>query len=140
MTQLAMTGGYAQSQRMARPAKEISILIVDADPTMQGHYDAILHRAGLHLLGPAHHSSSALHLLAAHHPDAAILDVQPDHPEIWELADALAARGICFVLTSDAPLNADDIPPAHQDAVRLTKPFTREQLLMGLRLVCEAFH
>ena len=118
-------------------ADRAAILIVDGDCSMHAHYDAMLHRAGLALLGPVQKCEQARTLLGMRQPQAAILDVNVGAEDIWDLADMLQARGIYFLLTSASPLSAEHIPSKYKSCVHLTKPMTREQVLMALRLVCD---
>lgn len=120
-----------------KPLVPGSILILDADRNMHDHYDAILHHLGFSLLGPVQQCAAARKLLRTHRPQAAILNMECDKAEIWSLADHLQARGIYFLLTSAHPRSTADIPHRHRDALYLTKPLTREQLSMGLRLICD---
>lgn len=128
-----------KAKTLSAPTRDtLSVLIVDAHPNMHAHYDVIFYQAGFKLIGPARCSKAAYEILRTQTPDAAILDISDSDDGIWALADTLRAQGIGFVLTSDTPLDPEKTPAAYRQTVCLTKPMTREQILMGLRLLCEA--
>ena len=114
------------------------ILVLDGDPRMHAHYAAMLHQSNMVLLDPALDCSSAQEILQNCHPQAAILDITEACSQIWALADRLTDSGINFLLTSATPHDRATLPAAHSAAICLTKPLTREQLLMGLHLLCDA--
>jgi len=126
---------FIPSPPVASMAK--SILVVDNNPNIYAHYDALLHLAGLELLAPAQNCKEANLILHSQTPHAAILDMDYERENIWSLADRLQSQGIYFMLTSTATLAPEDIPPAHLGSICLTKPLTRQQLLMGLCLASD---
>jgi len=96
------------------------ILIAEDDPLIAMLLEDTLTEAGAQVLGPAATVPEGLALLTAQ-PHAALLDLNLSGETCAALADALAARGIPFIIASgdavDAPL------PAHHTAPTLHKPF-----------------
>jgi DNA-binding response OmpR family regulator len=92
-----------------------------------------LRNAGFKVLGPAPSVSTALELLRAERPDAAVLDVNLAGERVTPVAEVLRAMCVPFVLASGynrADLHED---PVLRDAVNVGKPSRSELLFQKLR-------
>ena len=107
------------------------ILLVEDEPLISMFAEMGLEDAGATVLGPAATVAAALEALEAGTPDAALVDVRLRGGESgYELADAVAARGVPFVLATG--MQAQDIPPAHRARPVLSKPYTAPQMITAL--------
>ena len=108
------------------------ILIVEDEPLIAMMLEDFIESLGKQLVGPCDSVQSALATIADEHPDAVILDINLSGGEkSWPVADALAERGIPFVLSS----GGDEVAGDHADRPRLMKPYTMdgvEKALAGL--------
>lgn len=110
------------------------ILLVEDEPLISMFAEMALEDAGAVVVGPAAAIAPALALVDAEAPEAALVDVRLRGGESgYELADALAARGIPFVLATG--LQVQDVPPRHRAVPVLPKPYTAPQLLAALDAV-----
>ncbi|QDZ07496.1 response regulator [Sphingomonas panacisoli] len=99
------------------------ILIVEDEPLIAMMLEDFLDALGKHCVGTCDTVQSALATIADEKPDAAILDINLSGGEkSWPVADALAAEGIPFVLSS----GGDEVTDGHQERPRLTKPYTMD--------------
>ena len=86
----------------------------------------VLHDLGCEVIGPAPNMAAARDLVDGEVFDAAIMDIHIRGERIFPLCDALAAKGIPFVLTSGY---ADwELPERWQRVQRLQKPYTIDQV------------
>lgn len=101
------------------------ILIVEDEPLIAMMLEDFLDALDRELAGNADNVDEALALVAAGGIDGAILDVNLRAGEqSWPVADALAAAGIPFILSTGA--SGDSIIEAHRDRPTLSKPFTMD--------------
>jgi DNA-binding response OmpR family regulator len=111
-----------------------NILIVEDEPLIAMMLEDFLDILDHQVAGTADHIAAALALIEAGGIDAAILDVNlRDGEQSWPIADALAARGIPFVLATGG--SGDSVAESHRDRPVLSKPFTMdgvEKALNGL--------
>ncbi|HEX4693539.1 response regulator [Sphingomonas sp.] len=99
------------------------VLIVEDEPLIAMMLEDFLEMLGKQLAGTCDTVQSALATIADERPDAAILDINLSGGEkSWAVADALAAAGIPFVLSS----GGDEVTDGHADRPRLTKPYTMD--------------
>ncbi|WP_448503205.1 response regulator [Sphingomonas sp.] len=99
------------------------ILIVEDEPLIAMMLEDFLDILGKEVAGTAETVQSALDCVAKGGIDAAILDVNLRGGEkSWPVADALADKGIPFVLATGGDVVAD----AHQARPVLAKPFTMD--------------
>ena len=107
------------SAPLARP----KVLLVEDDGLIAMDLEIVVQEAGFDVLGPCATAASALALLAAGRPDAALLDVGlPDGPGS-PVAEALAAAGVPFALvTGYGPAELSEARLANVPV--LEKPFT----------------
>ncbi|WP_375397355.1 response regulator [uncultured Sphingomonas sp.] len=108
------------------------ILIVEDEPLIAMLLEDFLEALDRTHVATCDTVAGALATITGEAIDAAILDVNLSGGEkSWPVADALAARGIPFILSSGGSEAVD----AHRDAPRLAKPYTMdgvERALAGL--------
>jgi DNA-binding response OmpR family regulator len=105
------------------PAKRV--LLVEDEPLIAMMVEDFLDVLGHVVAGTADDVAGALPLVEAGGIDAAILDLNLRGGEkSWPVADALAERGIGFVLATGG--GDDGIPDRHRGVPRLLKPFTMD--------------
>lgn len=103
------------------------ILLVEDSAFVADAVTAFLASRGIEVLGPAGRVPAALALLDSEPPDAAVLDVDLNGTPSWPVAEALAARGIPFVLATG--YSADGVVPERfRGHPRLLKPFSVKEL------------
>lgn len=99
------------------------ILIVEDEPLIAMMLEDFLDALDRDVAGTAETVTAALELVNGGGVDAAILDVNLRGGEkSWPVADALAAKGIPFVLATGGDVLAD----GHRDRPVLSKPFTMD--------------
>jgi DNA-binding response OmpR family regulator len=99
------------------------ILIVEDEPLIAMMLEDYLEMLGKELVGSCDTIQSALATIEDEHPDAVILDINLSGGEkSWPVADALAAKGIPFVLSS----GGEEVGDGHADRPRLAKPYTMD--------------
>lgn len=97
--------------------------------------DALLD-AGYDVIGPATTVKDALALLGRETPDAVVLDLNLAGETSTPVADAIAARGIPYVIATG--YGAAGLPAGHQDALVLAKPYDPSDLTAMLARMCGA--
>ena len=113
---------------MSVPAR---ILVVEDEPLIAMMLEDFLDVLGRQLAACVDTVPAALAAIEADAPDAAILDINLRGGEkSWPIADALAARGIPFVLASGG--SDDGVVDGHKDRPRLQKPFTMDGVARAL--------
>jgi CheY-like chemotaxis protein len=101
------------------------ILIVEDEPLIAMMLEDFLDALEREVAGTADNVADALALVEQGGIDGVILDVNLRGGEkSWPVADALAAAGIPFVLSTGA--SGDSIVEAHRDRPTLSKPFTMD--------------
>ena len=109
------------------------ILIVEDSPVLAPFTVDVLEELGCAVVGPAPNMAAAREMVDAGEFDAALMDVHIRGERVFPLCEALAAKGVPFVLTSGY---ADWTMPEKWDGrPRLQKPYTIEQVeeaLIGL--------
>ncbi|MES1975873.1 MAG: response regulator [Pseudomonadota bacterium] len=107
------------------------ILIVEDEPLIAMMLEDFLDVLGKAMAGTADSVAEALALIDSVAIDAAILDVNLRGGEkSWPIADALAAKGVPFVLATGG--STDSIAEAHRDRPTLPKPFTMDGVARAL--------
>ena len=97
----------------------------------------LLEEAGCDVVGPASRVGPALRLAMSEVIDAAVLDVDLNGTPSWDVADALASRGIPFVLATG--YSSDDaLPDRFRSVPKLLKPFSTQGFETALRKLLEA--
>ena len=99
----------------------LHVLVVEDEYLLAQELCRGLASEGARVMGPAPRLDAALDLLERGPPPSlAILDVSLQGQMVWPLADALAGRGIPFVLVTG--YDADAIPEAYAGVPRCGKP------------------
>ena len=105
------------------------ILIVEDEPLIAMMLEDFLDALGKDCVGTCDTVQSALATIADESPDAVILDINLSGGEkSWPVADALAERGIPFVLSS----GGEEVADGHADRPRLSKPYTMDGVQRAL--------
>jgi DNA-binding response OmpR family regulator len=108
------------------------ILIVEDEYFIAQEMAEALESAGMTVLGPCPTVAAALALLAGEDPcDAAVLDASLRGVSSLPVCEALALRGIPFVVVTG--FSAGQIPEMMAAAPVLTKPLDPEKLVSMLR-------
>ena len=107
------------------------ILIIEDEPLIAMMLEDFLEMLGKQMAGTADNVADALVLVEAGGIDAAILDVNLRGGEkSWPIADALAAKGVPFVLATGG--SHDSIAEPFRDRPTLPKPFTMDAVAKAL--------
>lgn len=110
------------------------ILVVEDEMMVAMLLEDRLADLGYEIVGPCAQLAAAVEMAQRERLDAAILDVNLDGTPVWPVAEALAARGIPFLVATgygEAVLRAP-----WSDRPVLAKPFSRRDLERALgRLV-----
>src|ERR1700761_7523930 len=110
-----------------------SILIVEDESLIAMLLEDFLDSLGHAVAGTEDSVSGALALAQAGNFDAAILDIHLQGEPCWAVADALADRGIPFLIATGGHTEA---PPArHAGAPVLSKPFTLAGVEQALQAI-----
>jgi CheY-like chemotaxis protein len=108
----------------------LRVLVVEDEPLVAIDIAAILRRAGVAVVGPAHRLDPALLHAAGEALDGALLDINLGTANIFPVADALAGRGVPFMfLTGYEP---EVLPERFRDRPLHRKPYSSERLLRAL--------
>lgn len=93
----------------------------------------LLRGEGCEIVGPAARLGKAVDLAANETFDAALLDLNIDHREVYPVAEMLAQRGIPFAFVSG--YGARNVKEAFRNRPTLQKPFHAEELGRLVRLM-----
>jgi two-component SAPR family response regulator len=110
------------------PLQGARILIVEDEAILAIELENELRREGCDVIGPVSREAKALGVLERDRPDAVVLDLNLNGKLATDLADALVARRIPFVIVTGYGKRQFDIP-ALQDAPRLHKPIRIQDLV-----------
>lgn len=112
--------------------KGARILIVEDESLVASYLEELLGMEGCIVVGPAAQVHEALALIERERPEAAVLDLTLHGERTTEVAKALAARRVPFVVVTG--YGAEHVPDenALRQAPRLGKPFRSRQLLRAL--------
>lgn len=111
-----------------------SVLVVEDEALVAMLVEDALLDAGATVLGPAATVAEALALLERETPHVAVLDLNLAGETSTPVADALALRGIPFVVATG--YGADGLPAGHASVPVLAKPYDPDDLTLALsRLV-----
>ena len=117
---------------MAESARKV--LVVEDEALVAMLVEDALLDAGFGVIGPAATVEEALSLLQRERPDAVVLDLNLAGETSTPVADELAARGIPYVIATG--YGASGLPPGHQDAMVLAKPYDPAELTSMLSRIC----
>ncbi len=114
------------------PLRGRRVLVVEDDYLIASDMVDLLHRAGAATAGPVGRVQEALALLRAEPGtlDLAVLDMDLHGEPSHAVADALAALGVPFVLTTG--FSAHALHPAYRGCARVEKPINERALLAAL--------
>ncbi len=113
---------------MSSPSR---ILLVEDEPLIAMMLEDFVDLLGKQVAGSADCVSAALQLVETADIDAAILDVNLRGGEkSWPIADALAERGVPFLIATGG--SDDTVDPAHKHRPVLQKPFTMDGVSKAL--------
>jgi DNA-binding response OmpR family regulator len=112
------------------------ILVVEDEALVAMLVEDALNDAGFAVIGPAATVAEAMSLLEAERPDAVVLDLNLAGVTSTPIADLLAARRIPYVIATG--YGASGLPPGHQDAMVLAKPYDPADLTAMLDRMCRA--
>lgn len=110
------------------------ILVVEDEALVAMLLEDALADAGCRILGPAPSVEQALALLKHDRPDAAVIDLNLGGETSAPIADVLAALGIPFLVATG--YGAEGLPPGHESAMVLTKPYDPTELIESLSILC----
>ena len=112
--------------------RNLQVLLVEDSWSVASALKGLLEELGVTVTGPAATPAEADHLLAAHAPDVAIVDLNLGSEMAYGLIDRLAERGVRVVV-----ITGYSVPQMAQGKVAavLQKPFSARSLLAVLRHV-----
>lgn len=109
-----------------------SIFIVEDEPLIAMMLEDFVETLGYQVVGTTDSVPGALARLPAADFDMAILDVNLQGGQCWPIADALAAAGIPFVVSTGGQL--DPFPARYADVPTLTKPYAMNNVREALAI------
>lgn len=112
------------------------VLVVEDEALVAMLVEDALLDAGFQVLGPAATVEEALSLLNGERPDAVVLGLNLAGETSTPVADLLASRGIPYVIATG--YGASGLPPGHQQAMVLAKPYDPGELISMLGRLCAA--
>jgi DNA-binding response OmpR family regulator len=115
-------------------ATQRRILVVEDEALVAMLVEDALIDAGFAVIGPARSVSQALELLKAEPLDAAVLDLNLGGENSVSVADALAARGIPFLVATG--YGAAGLPAHLKHIPVLPKPYDPADLTVVLERLC----
>jgi two-component sensor histidine kinase/CheY-like chemotaxis protein len=123
-----LAAGFAITQtEPKKAAKGIRVLAVEDSFMVVSMLELVFDSFGWTMVGPAARVSQALALIESETVDAALLDVNLDGEMSWEVASALQARGIPFVLSTGYEI-AQLLPDGLKNAKFVRKPYNVDEL------------
>jgi CheY-like chemotaxis protein len=121
---------------MSTDTAERRILVVEDEALVAMLVEDALVDAGFAVLGPARSVAQALEMLTAETPDAAVLDLNLGGENSLSVADALAARGIPFLVATG--YGAAGLPAHLRHIPVLPKPYDPADLTVAVDRLCSA--
>jgi CheY-like chemotaxis protein len=110
-----------------RPGDDIRVLVVEDSFMIISMLELVFAGFGWTMVGPAARVPKALALVETERCDAALLDVNLDGDMSWEVAAALKARGIPFVLSTGYEIGAL-LPDDLKGCLVIKKPYKVDEL------------
>jgi DNA-binding response OmpR family regulator len=110
------------------------VMVVEDEALVAMLVEDALIDAGFGVMGPAATVEEAMALLSRERPDAVVLDLNLAGETSTPVADELMARGIPYVIATG--YGASGLPPGHQDATVLAKPYDPAELTSVLGRLC----
>ena len=113
------------------------VLVVEDEVLVAWLLEEMLAELECKVVGPAVRVSQALAMVGTEAIDLAILDVNLNGEKSYAVADALAARRVPFVFSTDYA--ADSMPDKYRSSLILQKPYSQSDLSAALtRLLAPA--
>jgi CheY-like chemotaxis protein len=103
------------------------ILVVEDEPITALMIEDTLVDEGCKVVGPVHNVDAALAAIETNHLDGALLDINLNGVQSYAVADALALRGIPFILLTGYGGLA--IPSKYRACAVCDKPFSAQKLV-----------
>jgi CheY-like chemotaxis protein len=104
------------------------VLVVEDEALVSLMLEDVLESAGAVVIGPAGTAAEALALLEQEPVDCAVLDIQLIDGTSLPVAEALAARGIRFVIAT----GYESIPPGYNGAPVLRKVYLSDEVIEAI--------
>ena len=125
---------------MTGPLAGLTVLVVEDQFLIADEMRRVIADLGGEVAGPAPNVAAAQALLEAGAPDVALLDINLDGEQVWQIAHRLRDLGVPVIFATG--YEASRIPPAFQREPYLDKPVTAKALAaaverLGLRLTGE---
>ena len=106
------------------------VLILEDEYFIASDLSDALQRAGAEIVGPFNRAPPALAAIETQVPDSAVVDINLAGELNYDVADALAAHRVPFVIASG--YDRTMVPARHADAPYCQKPVTTRDLLQVL--------
>ncbi|MCK8785127.1 response regulator [Roseomonas sp. NAR14] len=110
------------------------VLVVEDEALVAMLVEDALLEVGCTIMGPATTVAEALKLIEKGLPDVAVLDLNLGGETSTPVADALAARGVPFIVATG--YGAAGLPPGYKDVPVLAKPYDPAELTRALDALC----
>jgi DNA-binding response OmpR family regulator len=107
--------------------KSMQVMIVEDDALLGIHLADMLSHRGFQVIGPCTSVEGALQAMAAHQPDAAILDIDLNGHMSFPVADALARLNVPFLWLSGS--SRDTLPEHFRVRPFVSKPLVPAVIL-----------
>ncbi len=114
------------------------VLIVEDETLISMLLEDMLTDIGFNVVGTAFEYAEALEKAKSLSFDLAILDVSLNGPHTFQIAGAIAERGIAFLFSTG--YNSDILPPSLRHVPVLEKPFQQSSLKRVLRAALAMKH
>jgi DNA-binding NtrC family response regulator len=111
---------------MNRPFSNRRVLLVEDEMLVAWLIEDMLADLGCSVIGPASSVNQALAMIDAEVIDAAVLDLNLNGRMSYPVADALAAHGVPFVISTG--YDKDTLPDDYRACPVLQKPIRRSEL------------
>lgn len=121
------------SEQQAASLRGRCVLIVEDDYFIANDLAKGFEAADIQIVGPVPSLAKALTLVEQERIDGAVLDINLDGEKVYEVADALIARGVpaVFVTGYERP----SIPARYQDIPLCLKPVDSERVIEALNRI-----
>lgn len=107
------------------------ILVVEDEVLVSVMVETVLTDLGCEIVGPAGSVAGAVALAKTERLSGALLDVNIRGESVYPVADLLKLRGIPFIFVTG--YKRRELPPPHDDAAMLEKPFDETMLADTIR-------
>jgi two-component system, response regulator PdtaR len=119
--------------RQSAPAlAAYEVLVVEDEVLVAMELEDLLIEEGFKVLGPAATVQEAIHILVTASPDVAVLDMKLRGELVTPVVEALAQRGVPFLLASGSPVADLGMPELTNTIVNVGKPLQPKYLLHSL--------